>query len=209
MAYYKLYARCSAREFVEFWQQFYRSKIPDDVYQANLNVGGELNEENISLLWRWKNERYGLPLIEPTKAILPDINAFRQIRRVEAPEERDFWQKASRVSSGIVWQVFLFHMARPRDYPIFDQHVVRAFLALTQGYVYRRPKEARALSLKYEDFRSAYGNYRDFFFKVVGEAGSPEPKAVDRALWAFGRHLKQLHRVDGPLPLAEDQAEGG
>ena len=205
MTYYKLYARCSAQEFVEFWQQFYRSKIPDEVYQANLNLRGDLSEENISLLWRWKNERYGLPLIEATKAILSDINAFRRLAHVDGPEERDFWQKAYRVSPWIVWQVFLFHMARPQDYPIFDQHVMRAFWALTQGYIYRRPKEARVLCLKYEHFCSSYSGYRGFFFKLVSEASSPEPKAVDRALWAFGRHLKRLHRVDGPLPLGEDR----
>ena len=96
-------------------------------------------------------------------------------------------------------------MARPQDYPIFDQHVMRAFLALTQGYIYRRPKEARVLCLKYEHFCSSYSGYRGFFFKLVSEVGSPEPKAVDRALWAFGRHLKRLHRVDGPLPLGEDR----
>lgn len=201
MPYCKLYARCSAQEFVGFWQQFYQSKISDEVYHANLNLGGDLSAGNISLLWRWKNERYGLRLLEPTKAILPDINAFRRLAQVSTPEERSFWQKAFGVTPGIVWQVFLFHMARPQDYPIFDQHVMTAFFAINQGYIYRRPKEARAICLKYEKFRSAYGGYRDFFFKLVDEADAPEPKAVDRALWAFGRHLKRLHRVDGPLPL--------
>jgi len=201
MTYYKLYARCSAQEFVEFWQQFYQSKISDGVYQANLNLRGDLSEENISLLWRWKNERYGLPLIEATKTILSDINAFRRLSHVEGPEERDFWQKAFRVSPWIVWQVFLFHMARPQDYPVFDQHVMRAFGALTRGYIYRMPKETRLPCLKYENFCSSYSGYRSLFFRMVSEASSPEPKSVDRALWAFGRHLKRLHRVDGPLPF--------
>lgn len=204
MTYYKLYARCSAREFVEFWQQFYQSKIPDEVYQANLNLRGDLSQENISLLWRWKNERYGLPLIEATKPILSDINAFRRLAHIDSPEERNFWQKASRVSPGIVWQVFLFHIARPQDYPIFDQHVMRAFLALARGYLVRNPRQVRVPCRSYERFCSSYSGYRGFFFKLVDEAGSPESKAVDRALWAFGRHLKRLHRVDGLLPLAEE-----
>jgi len=205
MAYYKLYARCSAREFVEFWQQFYKSKIPDEVYQDNLNLEGELSGENVGLLWRWKNERYGSPLIAATKAILSDINVFRRLAHVEEAEERSFWQKASLVSPGIVWQVFLFHMARPQDYPILDQHVMRAYYALTTGYIYRNPRETRVPCRSYEQFRSSYSDYRDFFFGVVGEAGSPEPKAVDRALWAFGRHLKRLYRVDGHLPLGEER----
>ncbi len=203
MTYYKLYSRCSAREFVEFWQQFYQSKVPDEVYQTNLNVGAELTGENISQLWRWKNERYGSPLIEPTQAILEDINRFRNLEHIDEAKEREFWQRVATITPGIVWQVFLFHMARPQDYPIFDQHVVRAYLALTTGYLWRNPGEVGAPCYNFERFSSSYSGYRSFFFNLVEEAGSPEPKQVDRALWAFGRHLKRLHRADGPLPLGE------
>lgn len=203
MTYYKLYSRCSAREFVEFWEQFYQSKIPDEVYEANLNIGGELTKENVSLLWRWKNERYGSPLIEPTQAILEDINGFRRLEHIDEPSERKLWPKVATVSPRIVWQVFLFHMARPWDYPIFDQHVMRSFLALTTGFLCRNPREAKMICHSYERFYSAYGGYKGFFFDLMTEAGSPEPKRVDRALWAFGRHLKRLHRVDGPLLIGE------
>ncbi len=203
MAYYKLYCPCSAREFVEFWEGFYHSRIPDEVYQANLNLGGELTEENVSLLWRWKNERYGSPLIRPTQAILADINSFRKLGHVDQPEERKFWQRVVTITPGVVWQVFLFHMARPQDYPIFDQHVMRSFLALTTGFVRRNPREARMVCRSYERFYSAYGGYKGFFFQLVREAGLPQPKKVDRALWAFGRHLKRLHPVDGPLLKGE------
>ncbi len=205
MTYYKLYATCSAQEFVEFWQQFYQSKISDEVYQANLNAGGELARENISLLWRWKNERYGSPLIEPTLAILEDINSFRKLEHVNETKEREFWQRVATITHGIVWQVFLFHMARPRDYPIFDQHVMRAYLAITTGYIHRNPREIEAPCRSYERFSSSYSGYRSFFFHLVKEAGTSEPKEVDCALWAFGRHLKRLHQADGPLPIGEDE----
>jgi hypothetical protein len=203
MTYYKLYSRCSAREFVEFWQRFYQSKISDEVYQVNLNVGVELTKENVSLLWRWKNERYGWPLVEPTQAILGDINSFRKLEHVDEVKEREFWQLVATITHGIVWQVFVFHMARSQDYPIFDQHVMRAYLALTTGYIHRNPREVEAPCGSYERFSSSYSGYRSFFFHLVKEASAPEPKDVDCALWAFGRHLKRLHRTDGPLPLGE------
>lgn len=190
---------------MEFWENFYQSKISDEVYQANLSMGGELSKENISLLWRWKNERYGSPLIEPTQAILGEINAFRRLEHVDERGERKFWQKVATITPGIVWQVFLFHMARPLDYPIFDQHVMRAYLALTRGYLYLNPREAIEPCPTYERFCSAYSGYRSFFFDVVKEAGASELKAVDRALWAFGRHLKRLHRVDGPLLIGDNR----
>jgi len=207
MPYYKLYSRCSAQEFVEFWQQFYHSRIPDEVYQANLNAGAELTRENVSLLWRWKNERYGSPLIKPTQAILEDINRFRKLEHIDGAKEREFWQLVATITHGIVWQVFVFHMARPQDYPIFDQHVMRAYLVLTTGYLRRNPREVGAPCRNYEWFSSAYGGYRSFFFHLVKEAGFPELKKVDCALWAFGRHLKRLHQADGPLPLGEAEDE--
>lgn len=208
MTYCKLYSRCSAKEFVDFWEQFYQSKIPDEAYRTNLKVGAELTKENINLLWRWKNERYGPPLIEPTEAILKDINSFRKREHIDEASEREFWRKVAAITPGVVWQVFLFHMARPEDYPILDQHVMRAFFAVTRGYVYCNPKEVRVPCHSHERFCSVYSDYREFFFDLVKEAGSPELKKVDRALWAFGKHLKRLHRQDGPLPMGKEEDEG-
>ena len=200
-AYYKLYKECEGGEFVAYWQQFYYSKIDDRVYQANLNIGQDLTPSNIEILWRWKNERYGIPMIAPTKRILPQINTFRKLSVVAKKAEQDFWQITFTLSAGITWQAFLFHIARPEDYPILDQHVMRAFLCLTEGYVYLNPRQISAPCRSYPRFCAIYYPYREFFFKLVKEASCSEPKAADRALWAFGRHPKSLHQRDGPLML--------
>ena len=201
--YYRLYERCSAEEFVTFWEQFYHSKMPDQVYQANLNIGYELTQSNIEILWRWKNERYGVPMIAPTKEILPHINAFRKSPSVTEEAEESFWQKTRTVSAaGIIWQAFVFHMVRPGDYPILDQHAMRAFLCLAEGYVYLNPKQTSVACRSYSRFRSVYHPYRDFFFRLTEESHCPEPKAADRALWAFGRHLKRLYLRDEPLMVS-------
>jgi len=172
------------------------------MYQANLNLGSELTVENVSLLWRWKNQRYGSPFTGPTQQILGDINAFRRLGSAGEQEEREFWERAYGISPRIVWQVFLFHMARPDDYPIFDRHVMRAYIAITTGYLRLNPGEASMLCRSYDRFCSTYGGYKGFFLQLVAETGFP-PKKVDRALWAFGRHLRRQHREDGPLPLGD------
>jgi hypothetical protein len=198
--YYRLFKECHANEFIAYWEQFYYSKIPDQVYQANLNIGGELTQSNIDILWRWKNERYGIPKIAPTNRILPEINTFRRLPTTTEEAEQSFWQKASTVSaSGITWQVFIFHIVRPEDYPILDQHVMRAFLCLREGYVYLNPKQISSPCRSYPRFRTIYYPYRDFFFKLMKEGSCSQPKAADRALWAFGKHLKRLYQRDGPL----------
>ena len=200
--YYKLFKECEAGEFIAYWEQFYYSKIPDQVYQANLNIGGELTESNVDTLWRWKNERYGIPKIASTKRVLPQINTFRRLPVITEEAEGSFWQTTSTISdSGITWQAFIFHIARPEDYPILDQHVMRAFLCLTKGHVYLNPKQISAPCRSYSRFRTIYHPYRDFFFKLVKEGSCSEPKAADRALWASGKHLKRLHQRDGALEL--------
>ena len=199
--YFKLYQPCTAKEFVAFWEPFYDSgKYPEEVYMNNLGRLGELTVQNIEALWRWKSERYGSPMIPRTKEILPELNQFRRLTVVTEDDERSLWQKVFNISTGIVWQAFLFHIARPRDYAILDQHVMRAFRCLTTGRIWKDPRELTPC-FSYERFCSVTKPYNSFFFELVRESGCSDPKAVDRALWAFGKHLKTLHKRDSSIPL--------
>lgn len=157
--YFKLYQPCAAQEFVAFWEQFYESgKYPDEVYLHNLNLSGELSVENVGALWLWKSERYGPPMISRTKVILPQLNQFRHLPVVTEADKHSLWQEIVKFTMGIVWQAFLFHIARPRDYAILDQHVMRAFLCLTTGHIWMNPKELSPCG-SYERFCSVTKPY--------------------------------------------------
>lgn len=87
---------------------------------------------------------------------------------------------------GFVLAVFVLHCCYPGVYPLYDQHVHRAFRHLTspgKGITGAAPSD-------WDD----YSKYRDFFRAQVREVRLPYWQ-VDRALWAMGRHLKQQRIV--------------
>lgn len=110
---------------------------------------------------------------------LEEFNRFRTLGKVNDRDFDRFWNFISSiVKTGLVWKVYLLHIARPDDYPIIDQHVLRARHFLTCGEI-SEPEQSL----------STYSSYKEFFFKVVKESGK-ESREVDKALMSFGQYLK-------------------
>jgi len=175
---------CSDSEFVSFWSRFYEEgKYPDSIYKINLNEGKPLEQANIKSLLEWKN---GKPLSGKKKEIaakainnLRVFNEFRLLTQVTSTEFERFWRLVCDiVKAKLVWRVFLLHMARPEDYPIVDQHVLRAHHYLTHGEI-----------AEPEQMLQSYESYRTFFRKLVEKTGK-EHRQVDKALMCFGQFLK-------------------
>jgi len=175
--------RCSESEFVSFWARFYEEgKYPDSIYKANLNEGRPLEQGNIKPLLEWKN---GRPLSKKKQEIaikvinnLPRFNQFRFITKVTAMNFERFWKIVCEiVKTGLVWRIFLLHMTRPEDYPIADQHVLRACYYLTHGKIHEP-----------EQTLQTYESYRTFFRDLVEKSGK-EQRQVDKALMCFGQFL--------------------
>ena len=110
---------------------------------------------------------------------LREFNRFRFLKKVNTEEFNKFWKViCGIVKTGLIWRVYLLHIARPDDYPIVDQHVLRAYHFLTFGEI-----------SELEQTLETYFSYREFFFKIARESGK-EPRLVDKALMAFGQYLK-------------------
>lgn len=175
---------CNIEEFISFWRQYYdEGKYPDKKYESNLNKNGLLDEDGIKYLWEWKN---GNPLskkkqlvIKKTIEKLADLNNFRKLDRITSDGAKSLWEIAGQITNGFVWRIFVLHMARPQVFPIFDQHVFRAFTYLTTGEI----PEKMTRELK------NYDAYRKFFFSVVDQS-KKEDREVDQALMAFGQYLQ-------------------
>lgn len=174
---------CALKEFIEFWAQFYdEGKYPDSIYKANLNINGNLQKDNIIPLLEWKN---GQPLSKAKKNIankiiknLQKFNDFRAVKTVSQEDFKQFWELVSNiVKTGLIWKVYLFHIARPNDYPIVDQHVLRAHRYLTTGKIAEPPQTLET-----------YNTYKNFFHKITKESGK-KPREVDKALMTFGQYL--------------------
>ena len=196
------------KQFVNYWSKHYsydtiKAFDSNEVinYISELNLGNNLTEQNIKRLLRWKDHRMltekklsnpnkgkdnkrVLSVIEKTDS----INKFRQSKI----NEKEFKTETEKIfPSGFVWQIFLFHIARPFEYPIADQNVFRAF------------KTQRHTAVP-EDWEG-YTHYMDYFFQIAISSGiitekpkGHEPdikeivkslKKVDDALFAFGKFL--------------------
>jgi hypothetical protein len=133
----------NAKEFVKFWSKYYSYKIKaiksgDSISYINeLNLKNDLTEQNVKRLLRWKDPRMLTEKILSgpnsgdenyrVKRILNklrDINDFRNGRI----GEKSFLKIVENIfPNGLIWSVFLFHIARPYEFPIADQNVFQAF----------------------------------------------------------------------------------
>ena len=189
-----------AKQFVDYWSKLYdhgEKRAREDVvidYFAELNLESPLTEDNIRHLLRWKDRRrFTDPVLTGKSKDLPNpevaevlarrgvINEFRAGHIDESTMRNSILEV---FASGIVFHVFLLHIAKPHMYPIADQHVYRAFSA----------HRGRVLSESWED----YCVYRHYFEEVAAAAGIGSSlndirdlKRVDDALMTFGQFLGQ------------------
>ena len=186
----------NATAFVDFWSKF--SNDDRGNYVERLRIGQHLTEEDCCWLLKWKDPRFLAPYIRsgPNEGrvnarvqrvlnILPEINKFR---RGELTEGQFHDQTGKVFPNGLVWQVFLFHIAQPHVYPIADRNVFRAFRV-------HRHEEGN------EDWEF-YGRYRAYFGEIAKACGIPlqldkvdELKRIDSALMSFGRFLEAYYRA--------------
>ena len=185
MEFFKLnFQTCSAIDFISFWSKCYNEgKYSDEDYEENLNKRGLLTTQNVQYLLEWKNanplSKRKQALADRIKDKVAKINEFRRSSKVTDVEFKKFWSFVSTIIGyGIVWKVFLLHISRPNDYPIVDQHVLRAWNFLTK----KRVEEP-------EQTLENYKKYRVFFFELARQ-GRKDLRSIDRALMAFGQFLK-------------------
>lgn len=186
-------------QFVECWDRYYDG---DDIveYLSELNIGNDLSEQNVTRLLRWKDP---LRLTHPRKTdgkpnprvirVLQQLDKLNEFRngKLDANEFQSITN--SLFPNGIIWQLFLFHLARPAEWPIADQHVFRAYsvmfgeevpgsIAAFGGYA----KKFQELAVK---FRASVG-IDDTDLASVVQAN----KRLDNALFAFGQFLASYDR---------------
>lgn len=87
------------------------------------------------------------------------------------------------VGFGFIWAVFAAHICRAAIYPLYDQHVWRAYRYLTS-------EGTECPSSAPTDWQS-YRVYRGFFVGLINHYRKPY-WLVDRALWVFGKSVKQF-----------------
>jgi hypothetical protein len=136
------------QDFVQFWSAFYN--YPKEHLYSERIEKKEFTPEDIEKLFVWKN---GTPLSQKKKASLKVITDKIDIvnRLKSALDMETFRREFNGISA--IWKIYLLHVIAPNDYPIFDQHVCRAFYFLTERKLKEIPiTNSRKESLYFKDY---------------------------------------------------------
>ena len=173
-------AGANEAEFVEFWCLRY-AYAEENLYAEN--IGQELTEQRILSLFRWKN---GTPLSQRKRdSVLENF-----VRRQQELAQLNPNAKAGELldhfaGGGAIWRIFWLHCWQPERFPIYDQHVHRAmaFIHIQPGIPEEIPARDPA---KIASYIQHYLPFHAKFNRLDG-------RNVDKALWAFGKFLKEAN----------------
>lgn len=197
------------KQFVECWERLYRGSVrlsnsPELIdYFQELNLSHNLSEQNTTRLLRWKDPRMlthpkqdsdGIgapnPRVERVLAKLDRINEFRS----GALSQADFAEITHEVfPNGIIWQLFLFHIAQPWRWPIADQHVFRAHSLLFNSPAPNSIESFRAYT---DQFHTMAKRLREDLQVDENDLNGVvhANKRLDNALMAYGQFLQAYDR---------------
>lgn len=168
-------------QFINFWKQFYYDPHHEDEKYYYPYINNLSKEDFLDKLWRWKmqvpyfNNRSNQRKLELMKQNKAEIRSFRK-SETTFNKLYSFSRKFFR--SGVVYSVFLIHICKPEEYPIFDQHVYRAFHFIKNRKIVKEPRS----------FQN-YLDYRDFILRIHRKH-SLNLRDIDKALMAFGKFLE-------------------
>jgi hypothetical protein len=193
----------NAKQFIAHWGQYYidtpphviddnGQKMNDKIdYISELNTGSNLTDQNVTRLLRWKlwraythPDKDGNPNPQVTIVLLKirELNLFRNNELSEDAFKRVAEQL---IPTDGTMRIFLFHICRPWEYPIADQHVFRGFYLL----------EGEQLKNKIDVTWEIYKNSYIPFFRQIAEKYCERPKPQE----GMTRYIKDLKEIDNAL----------
>jgi len=198
-------SKVNKSEFVDFWAKFYDFPINRNTTEEDYNSlisKNEFDENDIEKLFNWKNS---MPIIvrrEDGQAIKKHQNKSIFLDKAKAELftinklKKDFNpDKFNRTFKGsTIWKAFLLHIIDPKEFPIFDQHVYRAYCFLErlerkvpdEFIELEKISNAKKMTIYKNEYIPFFENFND---KVLKNRES------DKALWAFGKFLKGYHSL--------------
>ncbi len=166
------------RSFINYWSRFYDYRN-EYIYQRFIKKK-RFNSTDINSMFEWKNNMH----LSLNKKVTADL-ACRNIKVInKLKKEFDmnlFLATFGKV--GAIWKIFLLHAIQPNMFPIYDQHVHRAFIFIQ----FQKTEEISSSNkTKFKVYMEEYLP----FFQEAKRTSKCDGKKVDEALWAFGKILK-------------------
>ena len=171
------------------------AKLAEACYSKNVEDVEEITEENLRALFNWKHgqdweEAPSKKKLAFQKAIenLERLNEFKHFQRVTDAQVKGFLRFLSSITGDRIYKPFFFHICRPLEFALYDQHVYRGWQFLIHSELKEVP----------DDFE-VYQQYNGFFAEHAQKIDTDEQwearRRLDKDLMAFVKYLT--------LPLTE------
>lgn len=187
----------SLREFVEFWSRAY-DPTNEHFYSDHVRKS-EFSEDDVVQLFVWKNGTVlsRAKMESLTNKIISKLDVINALKR--SFDENTFEQHFASLTA--IWKSFLQHTIAPNRFPIYDQHVFRAYHFLTTGVITEMEDHLEAIPIsKLELVKYAfYLNRYVPFAQQLSQDGDLPLKKIDEALMAFGQFLKSKYAQILPI----------
>lgn len=161
-------------QFVDHWSSQYNYS-GDKLY--NQNIEKPLSADKIKNLFVWKN---GSKLSRLKNESIENnfISKLSVLSKLPMDTSaQDFLTTFP--NGGAIWRIFWLHCWQPDHFPIYDMHVHRAMEFIEKQDIIEIPTNDNA------KIDSYLNRYLPFYAKFSGDN-----RAIDRALWAYGKFLK-------------------
>ena len=167
--------------FIESWSKLY--SFSNEAIYKNTISKKEFSESDIQNLFVWKN---GMKLSvlkqkslnEKIKSKLKIINEFKSKDEICL----NTFRKEFKTLKATVWKVFLLHIIKPNNYPIYDQHIHRTFLFI-HNETWNTISNTSINNKEKEQF------YFDRYLLFIETNEIKDLKKLDEAFFAFGQFL--------------------
>ena len=168
----------SLKEFISFWSKLY---VYDNAVLYERIYNKTLSKDDLKDLYKWKN---GMKLSQAKEKslntkIISKIEIVNNLRKSSNFDLEYFLKEFKQVS--VVWKVFLLHILKPNRFPIYDQHVHRAY-----RFINNQSSDGIKASMN-ESVKLKF--YFEEYYPFVRQSKITDLKKMDEAFFAFGQFI--------------------
>lgn len=167
-------------DFIDSWSKLY-SFSNEEIYSKSI-VKETFTNTDVQNLYKWKNGMKLSVLKQKSlntkiKAKLTIINTFKKNDKIDVEAfKKEF------INVSAVWKIFLLHIIKPNKYPIYDQHIHRAFLFI-HNEDWSNISNTSISNKAKEKF------YFERYLPFIESQNIKDLKKLDEAFFAFGQFL--------------------
>jgi hypothetical protein len=167
-------------KFIDFWSRLYRYP-QENLYNSTI-AKSQFDADDLQNLFKWKN---GMDLSKKKQHSLDrkikfKIKLINNMKLQPDFELEQFLSEFNHLTA--VWKIFLLHIIKPLQYPIYDQHINRAY-NFVHGLEYRHISASSMTCKSKEEF------YFNTYLGFIGSQGNINLKKIDEAFFALGQFL--------------------